>query len=444
MVAAFPVSPADTPSSALNWLFVDLDSFFASAEKHLRPELRGRAVGIVPVESDGSCIIAACREAKRHGVRTGTRVREARRLCPRIALVKARPQTYVRLHHAVAACIERCAPIHRMYSIDEWAVRLLGTQRTPEGATDLARRIKAEILAAFSPWLTCSIGLAPSRLLAKIGSDMRKPDGLVTLSLADLPALLEPLALTDLPGIADGMLRRLHDAGVHTTRQLWDLSRHEMRHIWNSVLGASWWDGLHGIDRPEPSTRRRTMTHANMLAPQFRHDDGAHAILVRLLCRGAARLRRHGYVAHGLQITARSYHARAWAVEARLPGSQDTITILRRFEDLWAARPWAPHPHATARPPQARSGHAGQRDGWMPLAQVSMTLTGLESTGSAPAPLFPQEENLRRLSQAIDRLNSRWGDQTLYFGSLHACRQPMDEKIAFGRVPEVVNRSRRP
>lgn len=442
MVSATPAGHPDASAAVLNWLFVDLDSFFASAEKHLRPELRGRAVGVVPVESDGSCIIAACREAKRHGVRTGTRVREARRLCPRIALVKARPQTYVRLHHAIAACIERCAPIHRMYSIDEWAVRLLGPQRTPEGAADLARQIKRRILDAFSPWLTCSIGLAPSRLLAKIGSDMRKPDGLVILTPDTLPALLEPLALTDLPGIADGMLRRLHDAGVHTTRQLWDLSRHQMRRVWNSVLGESWWDGLHGVDRPEPVTRRRTMTHANMLAPQFRHDDGAHAILVRLLCRGAARLRRHGYVAHGLQIFARSYHRRDWTAEARLPGTQDTVTILGRFEDLWARRPWAVSAHSTAGRPRSGPGRDDPRDGWMPLAQVSMTLTGLESTRSAPAPLFPQEERLRRLSQVIDRLNSRWGDQTLYFGSLHACRQPMDEKIAFGRVPDVVGTGR--
>src|SRR6056297_2053927 len=83
----------------VGWVFLDMNSFFASAEQHLRPELLGQPVGVIPMVTESTCVIAASVEAKRLGVRTGTSVPEARRLCPQIRLVKARPETYVRLHH---------------------------------------------------------------------------------------------------------------------------------------------------------------------------------------------------------------------------------------------------------------------------------------------------------------------------------------------------------
>lgn len=412
---------ARPPTTPLNWLFIDMDGFFASVERHLRPELRDRPVGVVPVESDGTCVIAASIDAKRSGVKTGTSVREARRLCPGIALVKARPATYVRIHHAILRSVDRCAPVHRVYSVDEWSIRLLGQERWRERAVELARAIKRQLLADFSPWLTGSIGIAPTRLLAKIGSDLDKPDGLVTLETGDLPGRLEHLRLDDLPGIAGGILRRLHGAGVRTVRELWVLSRSDSRRIWGSVQGEAWWAGFHGIDEPEKPTHRRTMGHANMLAPEFRDDAGAHGILVRLLCKGGARLRHHGYVAHRLHVSVRSYRGRAWQEEAALPGTQDTLMILRQFGSLWSRRPWG-------------NGSAG----WEPFSQVAMTLSGLTPLASTPGCLFAHEERGRRLSAVMDHLHRRWGRHALYPGSLHGFRHEMDDKIAFGRVPDEV------
>ena len=97
----------------VSWVFLDMNSFFASAEQHLRPELRGHPVGVIPMVTESTCVIAASVEAKRFGVKTGTVVPEAKRLCPEIQLVKARPETYVRLHHDIAASIDRHLPIHK-------------------------------------------------------------------------------------------------------------------------------------------------------------------------------------------------------------------------------------------------------------------------------------------------------------------------------------------
>lgn len=406
-----------------NWLFMDMNSYFASVEQHLRPELRGRHVGVIPVQSEGTCVIAASAGAKRMGVKVGTRVRDARELCPGIMLVKARPSLYVEVHHAILRSVEMCAPIHKTYSIDEWAIRLRGEERRGTVAVELAQRIKRQLLADFSPWLTCSIGIASTRLLAKIASDLKKPDGLTPLELESLPHSLEHLQPNDLPGIARSMLARLNAAGVQTIPQLWALSRQDSRHIWGSVQGEVWWAGFHGFDDPEPATHRSSMTHANMLAPEFRNDDGAHGILVRLLCKGAARLRHHDYFANKLNVRVRSYSDREWHGESHLPGTQDTLTILRHFSSMWRKRPWASKGEASSR--------------WRPFAQVSMTLSGLTPAAITPGHLFPQDERLRRLSQAMDELNRRWGQNAVYIGSVHEYRQTMDDKIAFGRIPDV-------
>jgi len=204
----------------LNWLFVDMNGYFASVEQHLRPELRGRPVGVIPVESEGSCVIAASSEAKRRGVKTGTGVRDARRLCPGIELVRARPDVYVRVHHGVAASIERWAPIHNAYSIDEWAIRLGRGQREPEAARELGRAIKRQIYSDFSPALACSIGIAPTRLLAKIASDLQKPDGLTIVPPDHVAEFLDPLPIGKLWGIGEVTEKLLVQCGVHTIGDL--------------------------------------------------------------------------------------------------------------------------------------------------------------------------------------------------------------------------------
>src|SRR3954447_10972359 len=102
------ISTANEPGSgpALNWLFVDLNSYFASVEQQDRPELRGKPVGVVPMLADTTCCIAASYEAKAYGVRTGTIVAEAKRLCPGIILVEGRHELYVEYHHRVVEAVE--------------------------------------------------------------------------------------------------------------------------------------------------------------------------------------------------------------------------------------------------------------------------------------------------------------------------------------------------
>src|ERR1700746_1386837 len=132
-----PVRQEPDSGPCLNWLFVDLNSYFASVEQEVRPDLRGRPVGVVPMMADTTCCIAASYEAKAFGVRTGTIVADAKRMCPDIVLVEARHEIYVEYHHRIVEAVETCLPVTAVMSIDEMVCRLMGRGRPLVGVMGL-------------------------------------------------------------------------------------------------------------------------------------------------------------------------------------------------------------------------------------------------------------------------------------------------------------------
>jgi DNA polymerase IV len=398
----------------MNWMWMDMNSYFASVEQYLRPELRDRPVAVVPIETDSTSVIAASYDAKRKGVRVGTPVWEAKRLCPGIRLIKARPDIYVKIHHRILDSVGRCTPIHRIYSIDEWAIPLKGNDRKPDQAKLLAEQIKFEMRQEFGECLTSSIGIATSRLLAKIAAGLIKPDGLTILPVSDMPDRLENEKLESLCGIGDGMLLRLQAHGIWSIRDLWNLNREQATRIWGSVTGARWWAGFHGIDEPELPVRRRSMTHANVLEPRFRNQAGARGILVRLVCKLGQRLRRAGYYANSLHIELKEADGNYFSQQIGLPCTNDTTTLLQQFGRVWNR--WIAN--------------------GCPIKKVSVTVSDLVLSSQVAPSLFGEMEKLQRLSHTIDRINERWGSAAVYFGTVHEFRHQMDNKIAFGRVPD--------
>lgn len=400
----------------IRWMFLDMDSYFAAAEQQARPELRGRPVGVIPVVSEGTCCIAASREAKAFGVKTGTGVREARQRCPGIALVEARPAYYVELHHKIKAAVETVVPIDKVWSIDEVACRLMGTECEVAAALELGARAKRAVCPGVGEVLSCSVGLAPTRLLAKVASELGKPDGLTAITLDELPGRIAHLSLIDLPGINVGVRARLHKHDICTVEDLWSMSAGQVQAAWGSIEGRRYWMALHG---QEPSLRvehRRMFTHANVLAPELRNPDGAHAVMTRLLHKAGTRLRYHEYFANTLGASLRFESGRAWRDTIALPTCQDTLTIVEHFERLWARRP------------------PGGRD---QPKQVGITLGGLTPVGATAGLLFDEPNARTGLGHAIDAINQRFGGHSVYLGGMHAvAKAHMPDKIAFGRIPD--------
>ncbi len=278
---------AMTPTSDIKWLYLDVNSYFASVEQQMDPALRGRPVAVVPVMTDSTCAIAASYEAKAFGVKTGMPIWEVKKLCPDIRLVAARHDLYVRFHHRIVEEIEKHVPITKVYSIDEVACALIGSERIRDNALSLGRKIKRGLIEKAGTCLRCSVGLAPTRLLAKVACNFQKPDGLTAIELHDLPDKLLVLDLRDLSGIGANMERRLRRAGIDSIAALWVIAPKHARKIWGSVTGERFWYDLHGVDLPERDTVRRSIGHARVLAPDYRYPNQARLVARRLTMKAA-------------------------------------------------------------------------------------------------------------------------------------------------------------
>lgn len=400
----------------LNVLFIDMNSYFASVEQQEQPRLRGRPVAVAPMLADTTCCIAASYEAKRFGIRTGTAVGLARRLCPDLHVVEARPALYVQYHHRIVEAIESCLPVDTVHSIDEMSCRLLGPERRPDHAERIARQIKQTLRGRIGPFVRCSIGVGPNRFIAKVATDLQKPDGLTVVLPQDLPHKLHSLGLTDLPGIAAAMRGRLRRCGIDTVEQLCALDKPQLRQAWGSVVGEYWWHWLRGHDLPELPTRRQTVSHSHILPPELRRDADARAVLIRLLHKAAARLRSLQYWAGRLDVRLSFMDHPKWSDQQTFELCQDTLTLLEAFEAVWARRP---HSALTAKP-----------------LKVAVVLGDLVPDRSAPGPLFPQARNRLALAQVIDRLNRRFGSHTVYFGGMHGVLQAAPMRISFTSIPD--------
>jgi DNA polymerase-4 len=269
--AVLPIEHRDRP---LRYLFLDLNSYFASVEQQENPDLRGKPVAVVPVMADSSFVIAASYEAKAYGVRTGTRIGEAKLMCPGLVLVDGGFSVYSAYHKRVIEVVESVLPIDKVCSIDEMRFRLLGEERCPEVAAELAGKIKQAIREGVGSQMMCSVGVAPNAFLAKVGTELQKPDGLVVIRQEELPHKLHKLSLTDFPGINKRMAARLNASGIFSTEQLCAADRKTMLRAFGSVIGEKWWYMLRGYDFQPDLQDRKTLGHSHVLPPDLRTDKG--------------------------------------------------------------------------------------------------------------------------------------------------------------------------
>lgn len=431
----------------LRYIFIDMNSYFASVEQQESPALRGKPVGVVPVLAGSTCCIAASYEAKAFGVKTGTHVSDARVLCPGIRLALARPKLYVEYHHRIIDAVEKCIHVEEVCSIDEMYGKLYLNERDPETALGIARNIKDAIRRECGEFVRCSIGIGPNVWLAKVATDLEKPDGLVVVDEHDVKErLCSALELEDLPGIARGMSARLKRRGVTTVRELYELSARDLSYVWGSKLyGVEWWQKLRGYDVYARETKRRTVSHSHVLAPEFRNMRDAYGVAIRMLHKAAFRLRKIGYWTERLTCVVRyswmedslvcekepgygcSEFGRPSAMadgrygsqnrsgrvgrEIRLGPTRDTITLTRALERMWKTFP------------------QGQ-----PL-KVAVVLTHLLPNEAVSLKLFAEDQRLVTLADTMDVINRKYEPHTVYLAAMHGYNRAAPERISFTQIP---------
>jgi DNA polymerase IV len=421
------------------FLHIDLNSFFASVEQQLHPEYRNKPTGVVPTMADTTSLIAASYEAKALGIKTGTRVSEAKRICPDIILVNGDHAIYAEYSHKIAAAVERVCPVAHTPSIDEMVCQLLGRERNPPTARQISLAIKQAIKDDVGETLRCSIGMAPNRYLAKIASDMQKPDGLVGLLPSGLPNSIAHLVLRDLPGIGARTEVRLNAKGIRTMPELLALDRPGMHALFDSVWGDRMYHWLRGHDTgddgaPVPSELQKSLGHSHVLAPEHRSPEGSWAVAHKLLHKAAMRLRMEKFFTGSLAVTIKYSLTReqsmnaekvkkhlsgitqiGWGMEARFRPCQDTLSLLEALQGCWKQSPTSPEHQK-------------------PFF-VGITLRNLIPEADMQTSLFEEPGNRNQLSATMDKLNLKYGHTTLHFAGMLPARDSAPTRIAFTQIP---------
>ena len=403
----------------LERLYLDFDGFFASVEQQARPVLRGRPVGIVPFENTTTtCVIAASKEAKRFGVKNVMNVAEAKRICPDIVLVPQTPDLYRRAHNTLLAEISSVIPVDAVKSIDELTCKLDVKQgNDPE---ELSFKIKDRIASHVGRHITCSIGFAPNRHLAKIAGKQNKPDGTTIWWPDQVPEVLYPLPFEDIPGIGGRMERRLNGLGICNMQQLLAVPPKHMRKIWRNVIGERLWYALHGYDIQAGKSERGMFGHGRVLPPEMRSINGAEPIVRMLLVKAARRMRKAGFYASKLMVWCETFH-RGYGDQQSLPIVSDDQACLSGLQTIWSRLSVMIPKHAK-------------------IVRVGVTLGDLTEGTSRQLDMLLNDDAERhkceRLTRAMDTLNQKYSRSLVTIGPWEPPKGGhLGGKIAFTRIP---------
>ena len=225
-------------------MYVDMNSFFASCEQQLDPTLRGKPVGVCPYESPNAAVIAVSLEAKAMGITTGMRLMECRQLCPQLIIRPSQPVKYRHFHVTIINVLKKYCDDVIPKSIDEAILNFTEYKLIYKDFISIARSIKEDIKGQ-ADYLKCSIGIAPNAFLAKLATDLQKPDGLVEITPDNIDEHLKKLQLRDLPGIASGNERRLKKVGIYTPLEMRSASISLLRKAFGGIVGYYWHCRLH-------------------------------------------------------------------------------------------------------------------------------------------------------------------------------------------------------
>jgi len=371
---------------------VDMDAFFASVEQRDHPELRGRPV-LVGGSGRRGVVAAASYEARVFGCRSAMPGAVARRLCPHAVFAKPRFDAYCEASQRVFAVFDRWTPLVQPLSVDEAFLDLTGQ---PFGLTptEIAQRIKREIRTETD--LPASVGVAPNKFLAKLASDLDKPDGLVVITPDRVRRTLDPLPVARLPGVGPAAERRLERLGVRTIADLRAQPRETLR-----ARFGEWGDRLADLargldDRPvTPDRDAKSVGHEQTFGEDLTEPGDARAVLLRQTEDVARRLRTHGLYARGVTLKIRF-------------GDFTTITRAHPVPDGDAPT----HATGTLWNTVRDAFERWRREGFRPVRLIGVTATHLTREPARQLGLFAERRDDRpadALDRTTDAIEARFG-----------------------------------
>jgi DNA polymerase-4 len=370
-------------------LHVDMDAFYASVEQRENPDLRGLPVIVGGPKDARGVVSAASYEARKFGVKSAMPLRIAARLCPRGQFVPVRMKLYQTVSRQVFGIFKNYSPLVEPLSVDEAFLDLTGCERLFGSAIEAARALREEVRKETQ--LTASVGVAPNKFLAKIASDLDKPDGLVVVPRDDTESFLAPLPIERMWGVGPVAAARLHKIGIRTFGDMQAAGPRRMRELFGTH-GPTLLDLAAGRDARAVTSlgAPKSVGHETTFSVDVDDEDVLHGTLVALTDAVAARLRGHGLKARTVTIKIRDASFRTVTRRRTLVAPTCvTDTLLHHVLELWE------------REVRLRG----------PIRLLGVSTSGF----SAQAMLFeePGDEGREELDTAVDRVRDRYGRTAL-------------------------------
>ena len=377
-------------------LHIDMNAFFASVEQQSNPELRGKPIAVIGAAK--RTIITTCSyEARAFGVKTGMNSWQARQACPDLIFVVGNNRKYTYTSTQIIMIMREYTPLVEVFSIDEAFLDVTGCLSLFGSAERISHLIKARIKEQFG--LTCSVGIAPNKLLAKLASDMQKPDGLTIIAKDKIAQILERVPIQDLCGIGAKMHQQLSKFGIKTCGELGRFPVEVLKRNFGITGERLHYMGLGIDDSPvvpdEDAEEVKSVGHSTTLDKDITERGDILRYLLQLSEMVGRRAGRYKVAGRTITLTVR--YADFTTFSRQQSGSCHT----NNSEDIYKAAV------------QILQGIELTQ----PIRLLGVKISSL-SSHTEQLPLFPAELKKALIAGAMDDVNNRFGDFAVTFGSL--------------------------
>lgn len=379
-------------------MHVDMDAFYAAVEQRDNPQYRGRPV-VVGALPGGRGVAATCSyEARGYGIRSAMPISEAYRRCPDAVYLRPRMSHYARVSRQILAVLERVSPVAEAVSIDEAYIDVSGLERLVGSPRAIALRVKSDIRETIG--LTASVGVGPNRLIAKLASDFDKPDGLVVVAPGEVRDFLAPLPVSDLRGVGRRTLPILGRLGLRTVAQLRELPLEVLQEHLGARAAVSLYRQARGIasDRVGETEGRKSISKESTFAEDVIDRSTLHDTLRTLAADVARTARSEGLAGRVVNLKIRFQGFDTRTRQRRLGTATSSERVM--LEESWRL-------------------FEGGKLPVRPVRLIGLGLSDLVAPEEAQPDLFDQpgvEGKDRRVSEALDRINERFGPGSLHLG----------------------------
>jgi DNA polymerase IV len=400
-------------------MHVDLNSAYATIEQQANPLLRGKPLVVAAYSTPSACIVAPSIEAKRFGIKTGMRIREARLLNPHIIVRTPDPDKYFDVNIKLRYIFSAYTPDFAPKSIDEFVLNFESVEKLTPDLIKISYEIKKRIRDEIGDWMRCNIGISTNRFLSKLAASLHKPDGLDVITYDNLIDVYRSVTLLDLNGINTRFQARLNSMGIYTPLDFLNADCELLqKQVFKSIMGRYWYERLRGWEVDDVEFETKSIGQQYALPRPTNEPKELYPMIMKLCEKMGRRLRRFSMVAHGIHVSLVYDDWTHWH-RGRMMESEMYTT-----QELYTKAIYV----------------LNQRPENKKVSKLSVSCYGLNDGKKSQMSLFDLNDSVtkkRKVSDAIDEVNDRYGEFVITPALMMGMESQIIKRVPFGNVKEL-------